>query len=422
MITRKPTWTATGILGYGSLAFAAVVLLLAGCGGGGKPNVGVGLALPLSGDYAVYGSSIEKGIQLAAEELAADEAAAHTFTLVTEDTGGDPAKAAEVAAKLFADNFAVIGGVTSAEALAMLEPLKASNKLLISPSASSTELSGSAPGQFWRIYPNSDAEAVAMARFAKDTLKLESIAIMAEESDFGAAGAAAFAEAWQGELVAQLTFARGAAGSVIPELMEGPEGGEPAKALYLVARGSSLADAILALRGSGFDDRDGRILTTSALATPAVLAEAGTAAKSVYYTQTALDMGDGKPAKIFADAFQAKYGEAPDLYAAYGYDAMKVVATSITEGTVGKGGGTLFPEDLVKGMRAIKNYPGVTGAIQFRDSGDVQQFPRVFFVTEDQEMVDFAEWFKDVNEKRRAEMERIQRELEQINREARANG
>ncbi len=56
----------------------------------------------------------------------------------------------------------------------------------------------------------------------------------------------------------------------------------------------------------------------------------------------------GHPAKVFADAFQQKYGHFPDLMAVYGYNLMEVTAEALRQAKSLKG------EDIREALQAVK--------------------------------------------------------------------
>ena len=66
-------------------------------------------------------------------------------------------------------------------------------------------------------------------------------------------------------------------------------------------------------------------------------------------------------------------------------------------------------------MRSISNYQGATGNIQFRESGDVQKFARMFYV-DDGEIVDYQEWEEERQKERADRMRELQRRQEELNR------
>ena len=72
--------------------------------------------------------------------------------------------------------------------------------------------------------------------------------------------------------------------------------------------------------------------------------------------------------------FQQRHGTLPDLDAAYGYDAVKVLAFAMTKA------GTVEPDKVADALRSIKDWPGVTGPHTFDAKGDVPSKPVVLKV------------------------------------------
>ena len=94
------------------------------------------------------------------------DVAYHVFELTILDSESDPQKAAQHLTQLFEDGtLAVIGGVTTAEALAMVPAADLANRVLLSPSASSPELTGISEF-FFRVFFSDFDEGIKMGHFA----------------------------------------------------------------------------------------------------------------------------------------------------------------------------------------------------------------------------------------------------------------
>jgi branched-chain amino acid transport system substrate-binding protein len=396
--------TRQTLLTFVLLGVAPVLLGMDNCGGRGK--VRFTAILPLTGAGQVYGESIQRGVELAFEDLSQDPQLGYTIALEVEDSASDPQHAVGLLEDAYSGSLAAIGGVTSDEALAMVEVADDAGKVLLSPSASSPKLSGIS-SNFFRIFPNSRDEAVAMTNFLGETLQVAELVVVQEETAYGEGLAGALAEVFTGQIVSTLKIASAdQAPAVAREAVE-----LDPKAVYLAADGDELAAVMKALRGAGFDGEDDWILSSSALANPRVIERAEGAAERSFLTQTVFDpTSEEEPMRSFSDDFQAKYGVLPDYYAAHGYDAMTVLVTALKEG-----GGTL-PSDFMKGMRTINNFPGVTGNLQFRESGDVQKFVRIFYIAGGQ-LQDYVEWKKEREEEIRKRIEDIRRRRERLMRQ-----
>lgn len=385
---------------------------------GGEKTVQLGAVLPLTGNAQVYGQAIKKGIDLAMKEAQdlTDLPRGATVTMTITDSASDPQQAAQKLREAFsAGALAVIGGVTSAEALAMVPVANEADRVLLSPSASSKELSGISRN-FYRIFPSAEAEAVALSNHTVNTLQVKTLAILADATAFGQGLAQNFQENYEragGTVAETLTFEpdttdlSALAQQVVALQRQAAraEGGQQAGfAVFVAAAGDDLANALRTLRQQGYE---ARILASSALASLDVLRAAGESAEFVYFAQTPFDPdGTDEPMASFAAAYQQEYGERPTFYAAHGYDAVMVLLQALREAD------STDAINFRTGMRSIANLPGVTGSIQFRENGDVQRFMRVHLVSEGK-----PRDFEDYMQGRRQEIIEHQKELDRRRRE-----
>lgn len=118
-------------LRFRRLALLPLLVGLAACPSGGPTKIGA--VLPETGNAAVYGSAIHRGVALA-HEVTQKDPQAPRVELVWADTGSDPEKGATELENVYDDGaIAAIGGVTSAEALAMVPVADRKNQILLSP-------------------------------------------------------------------------------------------------------------------------------------------------------------------------------------------------------------------------------------------------------------------------------------------------
>jgi branched-chain amino acid transport system substrate-binding protein len=354
-----------------SACLTLVALTVGACSG--DRAVKFGVVLPLSGPFEAYGTSILRGIEIAFDEAQNDPQLGHRLELVVVDSQSDPRLAAQQLRELYDSGApAAIGGATSAEALEMVAVADREDRVLLSPSASSPELTG-VSRNFFRVFPSDFVEGTRMAYFAAETLKFKTAVILATETPYG--------RGIQG--VFQSEFTRN--GGEVLEVLEYPANTSDFSGLigrvvalrpdvvYLAAYWDDLVAMIRQLKQAGYE---GRILTTAAFATPQAVEAAGSYADGIYFTQTVFDVtSEAEPTRSFVSSYRRRFGDDPDLYAAHGYDAMRVLAEALKEGGPS-------PSAMWRGMRSIRSYPGVTGAVQFDERGDVQKFPRVYVIRE----------------------------------------
>ena len=377
------------------------VLATAMVGCAGERTVQFGAVLPLTGEAQIYGQPIQRGIELAFDEIVAGDEDEGTITLSVLDSASDPEKAAALTAQLYEDGaLAVIGGVTTAEALTMVPVADRAERVLLSPSASSPELTGISK-YFYRVFISDAREGATMATFATQKRKVGSVVILAKSDNPYAMG---------NQQVFQSEFER--QGGQVLDLIEFPSGSDleglvqrvltlDPEAVYLAAYAADTAALIRQVDAEGYK---GDIYTTSAFSTPDIIAEAGQAANEVFLTQAVFEADSEAPeVQSFVGHFRERFNSAPDLYAAHGYDAMKTLAAALERG---QSGGA--PSEFWASIRSLRDFSGVTGSIQFDERGDVQKFPRVYVVADGQ-LLDFE---AEVEKRRRELMERL-RKLEE---------
>lgn len=385
-----------------SLWFAPLLLTVAACPGGGPSKFGA--VLPLTGEAAVYGTSIQRGIEVALEQVRLDPKAPK-IELIVKDSGSDPERAKKALEQLLNDGaMAVIGGVTSAEALAMIPAADQQGAILLSPSASLPQLTGIS-SNFYRIFPSDFAEGTVMAKYSFDTLRLKTAVILAKGETYAKGIQEVFADEFRrkgGQVLERIDFP--AHTSDFAALADRAATLKP-DCVYVAAYADEISRLILDLRAAQFT---GTILTTSSFAAATTIARTGAAAEGVLFTQSAFDVQGNvsEQVKTFVDAYRAKFKTDPDLYAAHGYDALRISVEAIKQG--GDTGATFW-----KGLRNLQEYQGVTGVLAFDEKGDVQKFPRVYSVV-DGRAVDREQERQRALEEARLRIQKIEEELRRM--------
>lgn len=381
-----------------NLTLFTLCLTALGCG---AKVAQVAVLLPMTGEFQSYGESSRKGVELAYEELQSD-AAAPPIQLSYADTESRADTAGRLLDDLYAGGAHVaIGGVTSVEAAAMVEVAEARDRVLLSPSATDPALTRDSR-HFFSIATPADNASSTMATFAARRLGVRRAVVLADSSvSPGVADAFAKAIAVQG-------------GKVLDSLQTGQDDeslaaavrtavSDKADAVFVIGYDAELAMAVQDLRKSGFQ---GKILTTEDFL-PAI-ERLGKDARGVLLTHTVYNGG----AKGFVERFREKYGEEPDVFAAEGYDALKVLAASIAERPI-------HSSEFRKGLRDdIRDFSGVTGDIQFNERGAVTKYPRVYSVASNLKLRDHGKYLDDEAERIRVEKAKLQAQLAAIHAQA----
>ena len=385
---------------------ALCLLPAVGCGPE-VPTVTITAVAPLTGEAAVYGQEIANGIQLRHERLmAGEEDIGYNVVLEIVDSESDAAQAAALLDTAFDTSLAAIGGVTSDEALAMIPVVEEADRVLLSPSASSPELSGVSEF-FYRLYPSAEIEASTMATFLRDRLQVTRLVLVVQDTAFGTSLADAIEGVWGTQLAGRVVFT----GSSDQNAMVDEALGYEADAIYVAASGAALAEAMQALRLGGYNEAHDYLATSSSLAIESVLEAVGPAGNNSFMTAPLYEPESlEEPVASFVAAYQEKHGTMPSYYAALGYDALWVYIAALSEVDV-----IAVPSDFLKGMRAVRELQGVTGNIQFRETGDVQKFTRIYQIV-DGKAVDFEKHQKQRRDELMKKMQETMRDIERANR------
>ena len=150
-----------------------------------KEDIKIGFFGPLSGETAPYGEPALRGLTIAADEINKQGGIdGRKIIIIAEDSKCSGKDATTAVQKLInidrVDYF--IGGSCSSEVLAVTDLMKASDKLLISPFASSTQIAGK--GVF-RVVPSDSESGPFMAQYF--IKKYKTMAIITEQTDYGTA-------------------------------------------------------------------------------------------------------------------------------------------------------------------------------------------------------------------------------------------
>jgi len=370
-----------------------------------KP-VKFGAVLPLTGEAAVYGEPIRKGVELAIEQLGMLDDYPYELELIVVDSESDPEKGKQLLEDLYSqDALAVIGGVTTAEALAMVAVADENDRVLMSPSASTPELTGISKN-FYRVFPSDAREGATMGNFATQKMNAERVVVLAKESEYAKGIQEIFRKEFErhgGEVVETIEFP--SLSSDLSGVIERVMTLQP-DAVYLAAYAEDLAQMIAHLRDQGYTET---IFTTSAFAAPEIIAQVGRPAEGVFLTQAAFDLDSEEPeTQAFVQGYRAKFGSDPNLYAVHGYDAMMVLAEALRRSGA-------LPSDFWSAVRSLRDFMGAAGTIQFDERGDVQKYPRVYVVNNG-ELIDYE---AEVERRRQELLDRLRR-LEEDQRRTRA--
>ncbi len=360
------------------LAFLCATLVVAACSSEGRPIL-IGVSGPFSQPRGV---SMRHAAQLAAEEInAAGGIGGRRLQLVFADDSGSEDRAVRIA-KAFSDSaamVAVVGHLSSNTTLAAGRVYSASADplVMISPSASSPDLTGFSPYVF-RVTPSDLNQGQQIARFARRSLE--------GGSDGGGARRAGviFINNEYGRGLRQAFAAEfsGLGGVILEEDPYLPDTPSLEPYLSRMRQRGGVEVLVLACERPG-EELALRELRQLGLHWPVIGGDAltgieGPLAEGVRFSSTYLPQQPGERNGRFVAAYARAFkGERPDHRGAGAYDILRLLAQAIT--IAGPDRDAI--RDFIAQVGTTKPaFEGVTGTIAFDANGDVPTKPVVIGV------------------------------------------
>lgn len=344
---------------------SAIILVAAGCAQ--QPVVGV--LQPLSGSAQVYGRSVDSGVQVALDEARRRAQLPEGFSLVVEDTASSPTTAVTAFHRLVDDDGAriVLGGVTTDEAYALLPTVDDSRVILLSPSASASELSRQSP-YFYRLFPGEELEGMTAARQLVEEMGLSSLVLYTDGSLYTRGVESAFRQHYQLRLGGRIAGSIHLGDDDWQERSADIHHAHHPQAVYIIGYAEHIVEVLEHLSRLRFK---GVRCTTSTIDVGEVLERAGDLVEGVVFPLPAFDVGSvAEPVQGFVREYRERFGRQPDIYAAHGYDGMRVAIRALATSSA------LYTPELQKAIRfELSDLLGVTGVISFNDHGEVARYP-----------------------------------------------
>ncbi len=326
-------------------------------------TIKIGQIIPMTGEAAESGKYHRQGAELAVEQInAAGGVKGRKLVLVEEDDQTTNPGAVAALQKLLEDKdiVAILGSIRSTQVQAMLPTINEA-KIPVAIGGTNYGLTHSGSQWVFRFRPNDGMSAKVIAKFMVDDLKLKKIAIIHASDAFGNGGRDMLAPAVKalgGEVVLDQGYNNQEKDftGVVEALKKS---GATGLATYMTF-GTDLGVLARQIKQLG--------VKVTWVGSPSITGvdSRNLAGDSLYGTYGVTDFSvDASPTSMaFAKAYKAKYGQEPDLYAAWCYDAVLVFAEAMKQSP------DLKPENLRKAILSIRKFPGAEGEYNFDQNGD----------------------------------------------------
>jgi branched-chain amino acid transport system substrate-binding protein len=355
------------------LLFVACLAALPACSK--QEPLRIGFIGGLTGKVADLGVAGRNGAQLAVEQRnAAGGINGRPVELVVRDDEQNPETAKRVAGELISQNIElIIGPMTSSMAMAMMPQINASKSILLSPTVTTTDLSGK-DDNFFRVTGTTTGYASKSAHFQFKKSGVRTVAVIYDINN------RSYTESWfndfrtafsdlGGKIVLVKTYPSGKDTVFMPmarELLA-------AKADSIVIISNSVDAAMICQQLRKL--APGQRIAMSEWASTERFSElAGTAAEGVVVSHF-LDRNDtSQRFKDFLSAYRARFNQEPGFAGVAGYDAGLLALDAFTV----RSKGSSIKETII----ARKSFPGVQSALNIDRFGDADRSSFVSVIKE----------------------------------------
>ena len=343
------------------LVVTGVLLIFVAC----QPkHIRIGAFLSLTGSTSAYGISAANAINMARDEVNEDGHFDH-FDVEIEDDESKTENVPDIVNHLIKEHQvqALLAEPVSTRAMAAA-PIAQQNQIVMISSASVKPELTMQGNYIFRACFVSSTEGDAIAKFARDTLKAKTVAIILDpKNDYAVVLANFFAESFRnrgGMLISQQRYEANATDlkeqvnaikSAAPDVIFAPGFYTTAP---LIAREVKRAGIKSTLIGSdGWDSPD-------------LLKNGSGVFEGVYFANHFWIGSDDPKVKQFVANYRARYKVDPDAGAATAYDAARMLFDAFRRAK------SRESADVRDALAATKNFPGVTGMITLDENRNAQ--------------------------------------------------
>lgn len=350
-------------------------LVLAACAGAGAGTGGtikIATQSPLSGDQSLIGGDIKNGAELGLNQLKGPlTQMGFNLELAPYDDQANPDTGVNNAKAIVADPavLCVVGHYNSGVQIPSSEVYHTAGLANVSPANTNPKVTDRGYIEVSRIVGRDDTQGSVGAQFA-NTKGIKSAYVLHDKTVYGQ-GIAEFFRKKAQELGIQVLGFDGTEEKanfdaiLSPVLATKPEliywGGIYGQGSLLFKQARDKGYTGMFLSDDGFDSSDAARIGGQSL-----LDGAGT-----YYSTVS------GPAKVyegtakFITDFTAAYKHDPQPFAAQSYDSMGICLKAIENAAKANGNKIPTRAAVAQAVRALKDYPGITGTINFNKNGDL---------------------------------------------------
>jgi len=325
----------------------------------------IGAVLPLTGDIASYGTDTKNGIDLAID-LANNKQTKYKFVVEYHDSKGEAKTAVTVLERLLATSkpIVVIGENTSSATASMIPIADKHKTILISPSATASNLSKQS-SYFFRVYPSDIEEGIFMANTIAQKHLNANVSIIYVNNDFGIGSKDVFEKNAKvlGIKVLQ-SFGYSADATDFKSILTIVKSQKP-DVIYMPGYYKDGAILLKQIKEMGINVV---AYGSGTHEDPELIKISGIASEGFMYPMSmGFNVNSSEPVvTTFINDFNKRFGKGPGIMSALGYDCAKlIIEGALTQGT--------SVDDIKRYILTTKDIQGAAGLMNFDSNGDVHK-------------------------------------------------
>lgn len=341
---------------------------------GGEETIRIGAIAPVTGDRAEGGQSVWRSFQIAADDINAKGGVlGKKIEIVLEDSKGDAKEAVELTKKLADDKSicAVLGPMTSAEAIACAPVFDEYELVEMAPVASNNQYATMSPYSFTLAGRQSAEMPYFVEKCLAGYCKAKSIGVIWVNDDWGVSSIESMKEACDQlniEVTAAESFNAGEKDftAVLTKVRQtNPE------VLVLATQAAEGSLILNQVKAMGWEIPT---VGVGAMYSDQVILLAGDMAENLIAPSCFYLSEDDEPAWKFATRFYEEAGFYPTVHGPLSYDSVVVLCAAIEQ--AGSTDRTAIKDALMK----LKGVQGLAGSYEFTEDGDIIRAYRVLKV------------------------------------------
>jgi branched-chain amino acid transport system substrate-binding protein len=347
-------------------------MALAGCGPQEAVVIKIATQSPLSGGQSVLGVDIKNGAQLAVEQLSGPlKEMGFDVQLAPYDDQATPDVGVANAKNIVADSAILcgVGHLNSGVMIPSSEEYHTANLPFVSPANTNPVVTTRGYLEVNRVVGRDDVQAPVAEEYAFNELGATSVYIIHDKTAYGQGVAEFFRKAAEDDSLEILGFegteeTANFDAIITPMLAANPD------VLFFSGIYNQAGVFFKQARDAGYE---GTFMGTDGMDASELAALAGdalTRGGGMVYTSVAGPASAYPKAAQFAADFEAKFGAAPQPFAAQAYDSAGICLKAIENAAKESDGAAPTRLAVANAIRAL-TYDGLTGSISFDEIGDL---------------------------------------------------